>query len=351
MQYKEILNGFYKESIMLLFGLKFHLFYQVLFLWGGTLSEDRDLTTNSLVLATTISELHDSKTCKSDSENDATTENKHVLENDDKNARHDQKETYLEEENPEVSVRKLNSPQVDVKDVNDAIISPKQPEVVKGLSITVILFIVLSALITVLCLCNLGIFLWPKCRVCIAKLKGAPKNNLSTSDVLISNPINPYISDNPGQNVRDTDNASTSSDLFTSDIIKSRIHNILKGRTLQSDSCDNPGQNDEDTDNTSTSSDLFISNPKSRLYRVFKHDDVSLSSDSSNLRENVQETDNTSNSSDVYPSKILKSRIYRLFKKDVSLSSDSCNNQRQNAQETDNTSNSSDLFKPNIPKP
>ena len=340
-----------KNSIMLLVGFKLHLFYQVLILWGGTFSEDRDLTTNSLVLTATKSELHDSKTCKSDSENDANTENKHVLENG-KNARHDQKETNLEEGNTEVSVQKLNSPPIGMKDVNNAIISPKQPEAVKGLSITVTFFIVLSALITVLCLCMLVIFLWPKCRVCIAKLKGTSKNNLNTSDVFISNSINPYMSDNPGQNVRDTDNASNSSDLFTSDIIKSRIHNILrKGRTLQADSCDNPGQNAEDTDNTSTSSDLFTSNPKSRLYRVFKHDDVSLSSDSSNLRENVQETDNTSNSSDVYPSKIIKSRIYRIFKKDVSLSSDSCDNQRQNAQETDNTSNSSDLFTPNIPKP
>ena len=97
-RYKEVLNGFYKESIMLIFGLKFHLFLPSfsLFWWGGTFSEDRDLTTNSLVLTTTNSELHDSKTCKSDSENDATTENKHVLEND-KNARHDQKETYSEE--------------------------------------------------------------------------------------------------------------------------------------------------------------------------------------------------------------------------------------------------------------
>ena len=81
---------------MLIFGLKFHLFYQDLVLCSGTFSEDWDLTTNSLVLATTNSELHDSKTCKSDSENDATTENKHVLEND-KNARHHQKETYSEE--------------------------------------------------------------------------------------------------------------------------------------------------------------------------------------------------------------------------------------------------------------
>ena len=95
-RYKEVLNGFYKKYIMLIFGLKFHLFYQVLVLWGRMFSEDRDLTTNSLVLATTNSELHDSKTCKSDSENDATTENKHVLEND-KNARYDQKETYSEE--------------------------------------------------------------------------------------------------------------------------------------------------------------------------------------------------------------------------------------------------------------
>ena len=59
-------------------------------------SEDQDLTTNSLVLATTNSELHNSKTCKSDFENDATTENNHVLEND-KNARQDQKEPYSEE--------------------------------------------------------------------------------------------------------------------------------------------------------------------------------------------------------------------------------------------------------------
>ena len=79
---------------MLIFGLKFHLFYQVL--WGGMFSEDRDFITNSLVLATTNSELHDSKTCKSESENAATTENKHVLEND-KNTHHDQKETYSEE--------------------------------------------------------------------------------------------------------------------------------------------------------------------------------------------------------------------------------------------------------------
>ena len=337
---------------MLFFGFRFYLLYQVLILWGGTFSEDRDLTTNSLVLATTNSELHDSKTCRSDAENDATTENKHALEND-KNARHDRKETYSEEGNTGVSVQKLNSPQVGVKDVNDATISPKQPEAVKGLSITVTFFIVLSALITLLCLCKLVIFLWPKCRVCIAKLKCASKDNLSSADADISNSIDPFISDNPRQNVRDTDSASNSSDLFTSDIIKSRIYNILrKGRTAQSDSCDNPGQNDEDTDNTSTSSDLFISNPKSRLYRVLKNDEISLSSDSSNnLRENVQETDNTSNSSDIYTSKLIKSRIYRLFKKDVSLSSDSCNNQRQNAQETDNTSNSSDLFTPNIPKP
>ena len=95
--HKEVLNGLYKESLMLIYGLKFNLFYQVLVLWGETFSADRDLTINSLVLATTNSELHDSKTCKSVSENDATTENKHVLEND-KNARHDQKETYSKED-------------------------------------------------------------------------------------------------------------------------------------------------------------------------------------------------------------------------------------------------------------
>ena len=243
---------------MLLFGFKFHLFYQILILWGGTFSEDRDLTTNSLVLATTNSELHDSKICKSDSVNDAPTENKHVLENDDKNARHDQKETYFEE----VSVQKHFPPQVNVKDVNEATTSPEQQEAIKVPVAMVFFFVTVSFLCMLPFLYKFVIFLWRKCKICIAKL------NEDTSQ------------DNRSRNTIEMDTISNSSDQFIRNIPQPRF-NSSSGKNVSesSDSSNNQSENPQEMDNTSNSSDQFTSNiPKSVLDKFLSKEDTPISS-------------------------------------------------------------------------
>ena len=243
---------------MLLFGFKFHLFYQVLILWGGTFSEDRDLTTNSLVLTATISELHESKTCKSDSENDATTENKHVLRNDE-NARHDLKETNFEEGNSEVSDQKHFPPQVDLKDVNET--STEQQEAIKVPAGMVFFFVAVSFLCMLPFLYKLVIFLWRKCKICIAKLNDTPQDNRS-------------------QNTIEMDTISNSRDQFIRNIPQPRF-NSSSGKDVSqaSDFSNNQSENPQEMDNTSNSSDQFTSNiPKSVLDKSLLKEDTPIPS-------------------------------------------------------------------------